>query len=165
MYRKATAFHSSEPCHLPFGKLMNGDFKSTEYLFKTDFPNYIFRDIFIFQTIINKVCSRNPRIKQSLDLIYHSTVKPFLQTPANLGTTGITVNSYTDNDGFYCRERSILRGVFKIVGFNLYRPDYASCCHFVASNASASLSALQAIYPLKHRAIPDFEEQEKDGIP
>ena len=123
MYRKATVFHSSEQCHLPFGKLMNADFKSTEHLFKTDFPNYIFRDIFIFQTIINKVCSRNPRIKQSLDLIYHSTVKPFLQTPANLGTTGITVNSYTDNDGFYCRERSILRGVFKILGFNLYRPD------------------------------------------
>ena len=76
MYLGATTFHSPEPCHLPLGKLVNGNFKLAEHLVVTQFSYDILGDILMLQTLIYKVFGWYATVNQSAYLIHHTLLKP-----------------------------------------------------------------------------------------
>ena len=57
MYADAFSFHASEPCHLPFGKLVDGSGQLCAHLFICKLAGQVQGHEFIFQAIVYQVVS------------------------------------------------------------------------------------------------------------
>ena len=68
----ASLLHSSEPCHLPFGKLTDSNTQAFYHFIITHLANDVKGDESVFQTIINEVISRYSAFQQTADL-FHQT--------------------------------------------------------------------------------------------
>jgi len=72
MNGEASTLHATEPRHLPFGKLMDGNLQARKHLVVGGLANDIFRQVFIFQAVIDKVVGRYSLGQQPFDLINHT---------------------------------------------------------------------------------------------
>ena len=126
MKRIAAALHTPKPRHLPLGKLVYRDFKLLKHLIIAQFTYHIFREIFIFQPIINQVVGRNTAINQPPYLISHSCLKACLQPRSDALATAFTVDFHSYH---HCILHRVWRsthlevGVFMIVFTDFNRPD------------------------------------------
>ena len=95
MNRKSSALHATKPRHLPLSKLMDGNLQPLEHLAECRLADDVLRHIFIFQTVVDKVFSRNATIEQCTNLINHAFVEALAKTTANLFTPCLTADAYT----------------------------------------------------------------------
>ena len=65
---KAAALHTSEPCHLPLGKLVDGYLQLAEHLFVTGLADDILGDKLVFQTIVDKTLGGNAAVERPYPL-------------------------------------------------------------------------------------------------
>ena len=119
MNGKTSALHTTEPGHLPFGKLMNGDFQSSQHLLIRSFSYHIFCDKLVFQPVIQQVFCRNTTIEESLDFLYHPILQTLFQTAGDFITAGITVDTYSYHQRINRRQFPLRHRMFEIIGFNL----------------------------------------------
>ena len=69
---ESAPLHASEPGHLAFGKLVDGNFQSAEHLVVAQLPGRIFSDIFVLQPIVGQVLSCNALSQQTAHLVDHA---------------------------------------------------------------------------------------------
>ena len=97
MNRKAPSLHASEPRHLPFGKLVDGNLQAAEHLVVGGLPGDVFGDELILQSVVDEILGGDALGQQTAHLVNHAFLEAGLQTAGNLRPALLAVDIDTDN--------------------------------------------------------------------
>ena len=109
MLSRCWAFHSPEPCHLPFGKLVDGYLKLAEHFVVGKISQHILGHKLVLQAVVDKVVGLYALVEQCLNLVYHTLVYALPQPVGYPLATFLAVYIYSYNkrvDRFLSTARS-----------------------------------------------------------
>lgn len=95
---EAAPRHSSEPGHLAFGKLVDSDLQLSDHLLVGEFPNDVKCEIFVLQSVIDKVLGLDTAVEESAHFVDHSFVETAFETSADLLSSFLAADIDTDDE-------------------------------------------------------------------
>ena len=87
----AIAFHSSEPGHLSFGKLVNGVRKKGEELIIAQDSEHVLGHELVLQAVIDEVLGADAAVQKPLHLLYQALLKTGPKAGIYAGIAGIPI--------------------------------------------------------------------------
>ena len=97
MNGKPTSFHSTEPCHLSFGELMDSSFQLQKHFIVCQLTYDMLRQEFIFQTVINLVVRMNSFCQLASHLFYPAFFQALFKAASYFFSSQFPINIHTYN--------------------------------------------------------------------
>ena len=125
MNGKASSLHSPEPGHLAFGKLMDGYFQLAEHFVVGQLADDVKCQVFVFQSIVDKVVRMNALGYQPTYFVYHPFVQSLAQATGDFLTPKLPVYVYTDDEAVQLWKRTLVYRSMSIIFFDFNSADGA----------------------------------------
>ena len=81
VYLHPFPFHASEPCHLSFCELMDGNGEQVAHLFIREHACQVQCDEFVFQSVVYQIFCRQPGGEQTPHFVYQTVFKSRVEPP------------------------------------------------------------------------------------
>ena len=88
----AIAFHSSEPGHLSFGKLVNGVRKKGKELIIAQDSEYVLGYELVLQAVIDKILGADTAVQEALHLLDQALLETGVKTGVYAGIAGFPIH-------------------------------------------------------------------------
>lgn len=131
----AAAFHSAEPGHLAFGKLMDGCGEGLLHLVETEFAGEIEGDEFVLQAVVDEVFGRDRgtgwgwfagervgvrwrAFEEAADFIYHTLAQAGVKTSVDAGVAELAGDECADVVCLLGQECRTVHRVLRLINRN-----------------------------------------------
>ena len=115
---KSTPFHTAEPGHLAFGKLVDGCFQLREHLFIGQLADEIKCQILVFQSVIDEVIRLDALLYQKAHFVYHSFFQALVQAAGDFLPTQFPVDVHTYDETVHLGEGTFVYWGMGIILFD-----------------------------------------------